>query len=874
LKVVKNKKMRTLVALLFFFLSYKSIAQPNDCSEAIPGCTTPSFPIAPNNPATNVIDFTSGSISNPSTNPAGFNSGCLLSGETSSTFITINILSNGTLAWSIIGPNGGCFDWIMWPMPNGSLAQACAGINGNTLPPVACNWNGTCNGNTGMAPPGQLPPNGSPSSYQNPLNVTAGQSYLLCLSNYSGTSQNVNLNFFGTANVSCNVSAIDQTICQGQSANVTIVTPGLTAPQFTWLVTNGVSNTSGGTNVSVTPTATTTYQVQVFQPATAQASAFLDTAVFTITVIPPPTPNAGIDDTVCLGQPIFLNGTISSPTNTPSWQFITTGITPTPTVTFAPNFNSLTPTVTVNQPGLYQFVLRETSPICGIYRDTVSVLVAQISQTTSFDSPSCQGLSDGIIYINSPFADEYSFDNGVTWQVDSFAVGFAAGTYAVCSRNNQGCQTCSNVTVIDPVPVLITVSNDTLICENGTATLIASATGGNSFVYNWSQTSNTSATQLVSPLVNTTYTVVAENENGCLSQPASIDISIRPPISGTITPNVTICPGYPTTLNATASGGIGVPFTFTWSDGSSGNGASHTIIANPNVTTTYTVTIEDQCESSPLMLTTDVILAPLPVPQIGVDLDNECEPASFELYNLTNPALSESVFWQLSDGQIFGNQDTIITGQMWAGLYDIQMIVTTPFGCIDSTTFYNYLTVHPKPVADFNHSPNPVMMFNTQVQLTNYSINGDSYEWFIEQGSPSYSELKHLQTMFPDGVPGEYDVMLITTSEFGCVDTTEQIIIVFPEIILYAPNTFTPDNDEYNQDWGIYIEGIDIYDFKLLIYNRWGEIVWESKDSKAKWDGTFNGQIVQDGTYNWTITTKDAINDAKYEYNGYVNVLR
>ena len=869
--------MIKIYSFLFSFVVFTGLhAQqlPVNCNLAVPGCSTPSFPIVGTQPSYNTVDFTSGSFSNPSTNPQGINAGCLLSGETVSTFITINVLTTGTLQWSMIGTGGGCFDWIMWPMPNASLAQTCAGVNGNSLAPVACNWNGTCNGNTGMAAAGNLPPNGSPSSYQPPLNVVAGQSYLLCLSNYSFTNQNVNLNFFGSANVSCSVSAPDQTICQGSSATVNISTPGLTSPQFTWLTTTGVSNTSAGSNVIVTPTVTTTYSVQVFQPATASSSAFTDTATFTITVVPPPTPNAGIDDTVCLGQPIYLNGTISSATNTPSWQFLTTGITPTPSVSFAPNFNSLTPTVTVNQPGLYQFILRENNTICGMIRDTVRILVAQISQTTSTVSPSCAGLADGEIHINSPFADEYSFDNGVTWQVDSFAVVFAAGTYSVCSRNNLGCQTCTNVTVVDPALVTISASNDTLICQNGTANMWATATGGTSYSFHWDHTTDLSANQSVSPLANTTYTVYAENQNGCVSPTETVVVSVREPISGTITPDVTICPGYPTQLTATALGGIGVPYTFTWSSGDLGQGNSHVITVNPSSTTPYSVTITDNCESTPLVLTTNVILAPLPVPQISVNPNNKCEPAEFMLVNTTDPTMSEYVYWQISDGQVFVNQDTINTAPMWMGQYHVQLVVTSPFGCIDSTTFFNFLTVHPKPVADFNSSPSPVLMFNTQVQLTNYSTNGSSYEWFIESGSPAYSQSKHLQTTFPDGVPGEYDVMLITTSDFGCVDTVQKVIVVLPEVILYAPNTFTPDDDEHNQDWGLYIEGIDIYNFSLNVYNRWGQLIWESNDPSAKWDGTYNGVIVPQGTYTWTIEAKDAINDRKYQWSGHINLIR
>ena len=128
------------------------------------------------------------------------------------------------------------------------------------------------------------------------------------------------------------VSAPDQTICLGGSALVTIATPGLNTPQFNWLVTTGVSNTTAGTNVSVSPTTTTVYQVDVYQPASGTASEFRDTAVFTIFVSQPPQPNAGVDDTICLGQPIHLLGSVPGTGNSISWSYLATGITPSPTV--------------------------------------------------------------------------------------------------------------------------------------------------------------------------------------------------------------------------------------------------------------------------------------------------------------------------------------------------------------------------------------------------------------------------------------------------------------------------------------------------------------------------------------------------------------
>ena len=97
---------------------------------------------------------------------------------------------------------------------------------------------------------------------------------------------------------------------------------------------------------------------------------------------------------------------------------------------------------------------------------------------------------------------------------------------------------------------------------------------------------------------------------------------------------------------------------------------------------------------------------------------------------------------------------------------------------------------------------------------------------------------------------------------------------VAPDVIFYAPNTFTPDNDEHNQTWSIVIEGIDEMNFNLEIYNRWGEMVWKSRDIKAEWDGSYGGGIVPEGTYIWKASYKEKNNDGKKMYTGYINVIR
>jgi gliding motility-associated-like protein len=149
-----------------------------------------------------------------------------------------------------------------------------------------------------------------------------------------------------------------------------------------------------------------------------------------------------------------------------------------------------------------------------------------------------------------------------------------------------------------------------------------------------------------------------------------------------------------------------------------------------------------------------------------------------------------------------------------------------------------------------------------------------TWEWFSPGSSPSYSSSENPSFVFPEGEIGDYPVTLLVTSEHGCVDTVTYIMHIIQDVIFYAPNTFTPDGDEHNQSWEIFVEGIDVYDFDLFIFNRWGEIIWESHDSKEKWDGTYNGQIVQSGMYVWKASAKDLVNDGKYEFSGYINVIK
>lgn len=169
-----------------------------DCNNAYSICTDVNFQIDPSGFGS-IDELCIGCTTNPNVNPASANSGCLQSGELNSTWFLVNVLTAGTLEFSFgaAGVNSNYYDWIMWPY----TATTCAGIAGNTLAPIRCNWNGTGAGFTGIGTP--VPAGGAASNFEPEVNAPANSQYLICFSNWSSAVTNLPLNFFGSAGISC-----------------------------------------------------------------------------------------------------------------------------------------------------------------------------------------------------------------------------------------------------------------------------------------------------------------------------------------------------------------------------------------------------------------------------------------------------------------------------------------------------------------------------------------------------------------------------------------------------------------------------------------------------------------------------------------------
>ncbi|SFT65267.1 gliding motility-associated C-terminal domain-containing protein [Lishizhenia tianjinensis] len=513
-------------------------------------------------------------------------------------------------------------------------------------------------------------------------------------------------------------------------------------------------------------------------------------------------------------------------------------------------------------------------PICTT-TDTINLTFENFQQTLSSVPPLCAGTSTGEIHVDNPGAIEYSFDNGATYQVDSFLLNIPAGMYNVCSRSAAGCEYCGNILVSDPPPVGVSVSNDTTICENGTATINAIGSNGTSFVYHWDFTTDQASQQTVSPGVQTNYHVAAENQNGCISDTQEYILTYYPPLAGVISPDTLVCPDDVATLVSAANGGIGSPYTFAWSTGTNdtqNNFSSENV--SPPTTTVFDVTITDACESTPITLSTTVNISPLPNPGFTALEIEQCEPAVFELTSTADPALTQNIEWWINNTEYHPTGNPITSEVYMEGLYDVTMRITSPIGCVIEQTFTDTLVVHPLPVAAFDYGPKPIYMFSPVVDFTNQSTDAVNYVWTFYDGDPGTSQNEELTVNYPEGLEGEFQVQLVAISSFGCRDTLIKPIKIEPEILIYAPNSFTPDDDEFNPTWRLYMEGIDVYSFDLVIYDRWGEIVFESQDITQPWDGTYNGQRVKDGTYVWKLRVRELNTDKRLEYHGSISVLK
>jgi gliding motility-associated-like protein len=450
-------------------------------------------------------------------------------------------------------------------------------------------------------------------------------------------------------------------------------------------------------------------------------------------------------------------------------------------------------------------------------------------------------------------------------------------TYSV---DSNGCISQATVTVTEVSPTINIVPTN--ISCHGSSDGSAVVTTANATTYSLdggAQQPITGSPFTLTGLTLGSHTVDIFGVGGC-DNTMTFNITEPPALSITnISPDDVLCPGENTTVQATGAGGS-TAYTYTWTANNAilGTGTPFTI-NNVTQTTNYCVILTEACGSTPATACM-TITVPQPLNLVITPDDPDgCYPHTVQFTNNTTSA-GNVVGSTINYGDGTPEVTTVglasFTHQFAEpGVYTVTITSVSDSGCVYSQTFTNMITVYDDPVAGFILTPNPTTFFQTHVNLLNASSSDVvSYSWSMPGGSPAQSTNENAGVDYPEGEIGTYPVLLTVTNAAGCTDTITKYVQVLSEVILYAPNTFTPDGDEFNQNWFLYIEGIDVTAFNLKVYNRWGEVVWENNDPQGSWDGTYGGKIVQDGTYNWILETKDQISDKKYTFNGHITITK
>jgi gliding motility-associated-like protein len=284
-------------------------------------------------------------------------------------------------------------------------------------------------------------------------------------------------------------------------------------------------------------------------------------------------------------------------------------------------------------------------------------------------------------------------------------------------------------------------------------------------------------------------------------------------------------------------------------------------------TGTFPVTLtvsENGCVES---YTANIEVHPHPVAAYGFASTIACDlqPVQFLDSSISQTALS--YLW------IFGDETTATIQNPWhlfpaVGNYNTSLIVTDANGCTDTNSIVSPLVVYPSPEAAFDISPDDTSIFYPEVTMVDQSNGAISCSAFWGDGI-SYQNCDSIHSYT---APGTYTVMQVVTNTFGCKDTAYSTVLIRPEFLFWIPNAFTPNDNGLNEIFRPIMMGV--HDYRFMIFDRWGERIFETTDELEGWDGRIKGRICTNDVYVYKITLRDDVTNQEHVYIGKVTLVR
>lgn len=506
--------------------------------------------------------------------------------------------------------------------------------------------------------------------------------------------------------------------------------------------------------------------------------------------------------------------------------------------------------------------------------------------STSYTPPICYGQQNGaagaqVTSGTPPYTYTWSSPSGGN---TATLTGLGAGVYQVVITDNVGCQTFTTVTVSQPNQVVINATSNHTICYGSNTQIFAAGTGGISpYTYTWVPSIyNGSGPYVVQPTVTTSYTVLASDANGCVAPPRVITVFVNPPLAA-VGKTLDVCDAHTAVLTPTITSlGNGGPYQFFWSDGTSNSYDSVVVNLQFGSTYTYSVLIKDGCTIPDAVANFVVNVKPLPSPSLTIYPTIGCNPAKITFSAVESNTVSvNNYLWHIEynagildttynvyDVDVSGNPASISLSTN--GSYAVSAMISNQYGCVVNIPFIDSIKVYPRPIASFSYTPMITDIVNSEITFINQSQNANYYLWNFGDYASSDNISTDTNTTHFYMYEGEYMVNLLASNIYGCKDTASAIITIRPQFAVYIPNAFTPDGNGLNDIFTPVGIGIMEDEYQMLIYDRWGNLVFSSNNLNVGWDGSIKGEPQpKDGVYTYKITLVDVFGN-KHEYVGHV----
>jgi gliding motility-associated-like protein len=448
----------------------------------------------------------------------------------------------------------------------------------------------------------------------------------------------------------------------------------------------------------------------------------------------------------------------------------------------------------------------------------------QLSAILSQASCSNTNGSISIVRFSGTGPVQYSIDGGTTLQADSIFNNLDSGQYIAYARDANGCIATDTLHLTSLQVPVVSLGNDTTLCIGDTLTLQVPQQSG--YVYQWQDNSNVYAYTVRSA---GSYSVKVTNQFNC-SATASINVKyIAVPVFN-LGNDTTLCNGKTLLLQPMNN----VQGNYLWSDGSTSQslkinsgGAYWLRVSSSGCATSDSINIS--YKSSP-----------------SIHLGNDTVLCAGETIMLDATNNNSTYLWQ--DGSV---QSTYEVSK--AGTYSVKVDEN---GCDTSGNItVNYIT-----------KPEIFLVKDTTLCITQQLVldadyPNSTYEWQDGFAQPQYTVSKE----------GTYTVQVTNT----CGTTNASTTVNYENCAckFYVPTAFTPNHDGKNDSFLPKYQCI-FSDYEMKVYNRWGQLVFVSRNASNGWDGSLNSQPQPSGPYVWVLSYKDNLTGKVMRKNGTVVLVR